>query len=111
MTEAMILNIVASDCPAELEDKFNRWYNEVHIPMLFLFKGLKKVTRYRLADESKDQAKYLALYQFESEKAITDFMTSQEFTAASEEMRETWKDGGLDIKWIAQYNPIKTWVK
>jgi len=43
MTEAMILNIVASDCPAELEDKFNRWYNEVHIPMLFLFKGLKTV--------------------------------------------------------------------
>jgi len=111
MTEAMILSIVASDCSAELEDKFNRWYNEVHIPMLFPFKGLKKVARYRLVGEGKDQVKYLALYEFESEKAIADFMNSPEFNAATEEMQETWKDGGLDIKWVAQYKPIKTWEK
>lgn len=111
MTDSIILNIVASDCSAELEDKFNRWYNEVHIPMLLRFKGLKKVSRYQLAGEIKDQAKYLAFYEFENEKAVADFTKSPELTAATDEMKETWKDGGLDIKWMAPYRPIKIWEK
>lgn len=42
---------------------------------------------------------------------MAGFMTSPELAAAAEEMKETWKDGGLDIKWMAQYKPIKTWEK
>ena len=111
MSDSIVLNIVAGDCAAEVEDKFNRWYNEVHIPMLMAYDGLKKASRYKLAGESKGQAKYLAFYEFESDKAMADFMTSPEFTPAAEEMKETWKDGGFDIKWMAQYKPIKTWEK
>lgn len=111
MADSIVLSIVASDCSPEMEDKFNKWYNEVHIPMLMKYDGLKKASRYRLAGESKDQAEYLAFYRFDNEKAAADFMTSEEFTAAADEMKETWRDGGFDIKWMAQYKPIKTWEK
>lgn len=111
MPDSTILSIVASDCAVEIEDKFNQWYNEVHIPMLMAYGGLKKASRYQMAGKNKSQAKYLALYEFESEKALADFMASPEFTTAAEEMKETWKDGGLEIKWTAQYKPIKTWEK
>ena len=111
MLDSIVLSIVASDCIPEIETKYNHWYNEVHIPMLMAYEGLKKASRYQLAGESKDQAKYLAFYEFENDNAMADFMTSPEFTAAAEEMKETWKDGGLDIKWTAQYKPIKIWDK
>ncbi len=111
MAEGMILNIIATECPAENEAKFNEWYNEVHIPLLFKFKGMKKVTRYQLVGESKDQARYLALYEYESKEAMDAFAKSPEFAAAMEEMQGTWKGGGFDIKWRASYEPIKTWER
>ena len=103
-----IVNVVATECTGD-EAKFNKWYNEVHIPLLFKFKGLKKVTRYQLMGESKDNAKYLALYGLESKEALDAFSKSPEMSAAMEEMQGTWKGGGFDIKWVAIYEPIKTW--
>ena len=40
-----IINIVATECRPEEEERFNKWYNEVHVPMLFKYKGMKRVTR------------------------------------------------------------------
>ena len=44
MTASRIVNIVGTDCPQN-EAKLDKWYNEVHVPMLFKYKGMKKVTR------------------------------------------------------------------
>jgi hypothetical protein len=104
-----VLTIVATECPADIEDKFNEWYNEVHVPMLLKYKGLKKSCRYRLMGESQGQAKYLAFYEFENEQDQAGLEKSPEFGAAIQEMQETWKDGGIDIKWSANYSLIKSW--
>ena len=40
---------------------------------------------------------------------MTDFRKSPEFAAAIQEMQETWKDGGMEIKWTADYSLIKSW--
>ena len=40
MAKARYLNIVGTECVAKDEAKFNKWYNEVHIPMLLKYKGL-----------------------------------------------------------------------
>jgi hypothetical protein len=104
-----VLTIVATECPADIEDKFNEWYNEVHVPMLLKYKGLKKSSRYRLSGESENQARYLAFYEFENEQDQANLQTSPEFAEAIQEMQETWKDGGMEIKWSANYSLIKSW--
>ena len=111
MPNLAVISIVATECSAELEDKFNEWYNEVHIPMLLKYNGLKKSSRYRLTGESQGQAKYVAFYEFNSVQDQTNFTESPEFAAAIQEMQETWKDGGIEIKWKADYNLIKSWEK
>ena len=110
MPNLTVLTIVATECPADVEDKFNEWYNEVHIPMLLKHKALKKSSRYRLAGEAPDRARYLAFYEFESEQDHKDFEASPEFAAAIQEIQETWKEG-LEIKWSANYGLIKAWEK
>jgi hypothetical protein len=110
MTKAGILSILAMECPLENDAKFNNWYNEVHIPMLFKYKGIKKMTRYQLIGDSKEVSKYLAIYEFEDKKALDDLSKSPEWKAAMEEWKETWKDERL-IKWVANYEHIKTWEK
>ncbi len=109
MSKEHYLNIVATECAAEKEEFFNKWYNEVHIPLLMKYKGIKRVRRYKSLGESKDNARYLALYEYESKEDMDNNQGSPEFTAAIAEMQETWKDGGFDIKWTAQYEPIMSW--
>lgn len=103
-----VIHMVATRCQPEDEEKFNRWYDEIHIPLLLKFKGMKKVTRYKIIYETEEYPKYLAMYKFESQKAYEEYETSPELAAAREEQRETWKERGFEVKWRVQYELIKT---
>jgi uncharacterized protein (TIGR02118 family) len=110
MAKARIVNIVATECPPEKDAAFNKWYNEVHIPLLFKYKGMKKVTRYKVIDEKSQQPKYLAIYEYDTKEAMDAQHESPEFKAAIAEMQGSWL-GKFDLKWAAGYEPIKTWEK
>jgi len=111
MAKARIVNIVGTECPQD-EAKLDKWYSEVHVPLLFKYKGIKKVTRYRLLASSRGQgAKFLAIYEFDDKEAMDAMAGSPEFKAAIDEMNETWKGGMFEIKWAASYEPIKTWER
>ena len=111
MPTKRFVNMVATQCAPEHEQEFNKWYDEVHIPMLFKFKGMTSVVRYKLSSGPADFPKYLAVYEFEDQKAFDDFSKGPEMAAARAEMNETWKGRAFEIKWRAQYEPLKTWKK
>jgi len=111
METSPVINIVATKCPPEVEEKFNNWYDEMHVPILFKNKGMKKVTRYRILKESEEYPTYLAIYEFESRQAFEAYETSPELDAGRAEMKETWKEGEFDIKWRVQYEALKVWTK
>jgi antibiotic biosynthesis monooxygenase (ABM) superfamily enzyme len=111
METGRIINIVATGCHPDDEAKFNKWYDEIHIPMLLKFDGMLGVIRYRLCGGGEGQAKYLAVYEFKNQAAMDGFQKSAELAAAREEMSETWKGRAFEIKWRAQYEPLKTWKK
>jgi antibiotic biosynthesis monooxygenase (ABM) superfamily enzyme len=79
--------IVTTKCQAKDEVKFNKWYTEVHIPMLMKYKGLKAVTRFKSAGEP---CRYTAVYEFASMQDLKGFETSPELAAAQKEMQGTW---------------------
>lgn len=111
MGKKPVLNMVATQCQPEIEDKFNKWYDEIHIPLLFKFKGMKEVTRYKILGENDDSPKYLAIYRFESREDYEKYTSSPELAAAREEMKETWQGGGFDIMWRVQCEAMKTWER
>jgi antibiotic biosynthesis monooxygenase (ABM) superfamily enzyme len=111
MAKIRIINVVATECPPEDEAKFNKWYNEVHIPMLFKYKGMKKVTRYKKMDGKSRMPKYLAVYEYDTREALDAISQSQEYKDAIAEMQETQQDLPFEIKWASGYEPIKTWEK
>ena len=103
MAAARFLNMVYTECSPELEAKFNRWYNEVHIPLLFKYPGLKKVTRYERLGDNKEQARYLAVYEYDTREDLERFPDSVEFKEATDEMQgNTFHhvfDGRKGSKW------------
>ena len=72
MENKPLLLIMAANCQLEAEAKFNKWYEEVHIPNVMKFKGLKKATRYHITIDSEEYPKYLVAYEFESKKAFEE---------------------------------------
>jgi antibiotic biosynthesis monooxygenase (ABM) superfamily enzyme len=108
---AKIINMVVSECQPEVEEEFNKWYDEIHIPMLFKYKGMTKVTRYKVLDQSGEHPSYLAVYEFEDRPTYQAYENSPEIVEARAEMKETWKEGGWEIKQRVQYEELKTWEK
>ena len=111
MATGHVFNFVATECLPDDEAKFNKWYNEVHIPMLLKFPGLLAVTRYKFIGGDAGQVKYLAVYEFKNQASFEAFEKSPELKAAKEEMGQTWKDDMFDIKYRARYETIKAWGK
>lgn len=61
---APFLLSVRLDIATEVEDEFNRWYNEEHLPNLAAVPGVACARRYRRL--SGNGTKYLALYELEN---------------------------------------------
>lgn len=108
---AQVINVVGTRCHPDDEARFNKWYDEVHIPMLLKFKGMKKVTRFKAAYEPKEYPKYLTIYEFDSKKDFEAFQNSPELAAARAEMTETWKARPFEMTWRVQFEALKTWKK
>jgi hypothetical protein len=108
---AKMINIRGMDCAKKDDVKFNKWYNEIHIPMLMKNPNMKSVTRFKRIGDDPQYPRYLAVYEFDSPESFKEYNGSPEIAAAVEEIKESWPNGGLDFIWRVQYEEIKTWKR
>ena len=106
MPSKQIINIVATQCQPVDEAKFDKWYNEVHIPMLMKSKHLKGVTRYKSISEVSKSPRYIAIYKYASIDDFNAFNKSAELAAALKEMGESWGNK-VELMSRIQYELIK----
>ena len=103
--------------PGVDEEKFNKWYDEVHIPMLLVGNYVKRVSRSKLAEkthhvanETHECPKYLTLYEFKNEDDFEAWMTCPEREAAGKDKLDTWGlEGGYEVFWATRYDAIQEW--
>ena len=87
--------VVQLDIPKELEDDFNRAYDNEHVPNLLNVSGVNACDRYRLEESSdENMARYAAVYRMDSPD-IPD----------SDEWRE-WAD--KEGEWVSKIRPNYT---
>lgn len=108
MAKQNIILLVTTSCQPEDEVEFNRWYSEFHIPSVFNCKEVKAVSRFRFVDKSLH--KYLALWEFESQKDLEKFLSSPEVSAGQRDMQKTW---GSNFQILSRdtYELIRKWEK
>ncbi len=69
------LMIVWADIPGEMEDDFNRWYNEEHLAELLSVPGVLSAARY---EATSSGPKHMAVYELESPAVVeTEAFTSR----------------------------------
>ena len=64
------------------DDEFNRWYTHIHLPDLSTAKGLVSAKRY-VNPEEDATAKYLAVYEFETEDLDESIQSLYELAGAA----------------------------
>ena len=62
------LLVVAVTVAAEVEDDWNRWYNEVHLPEIATCPGFKSAQRYVAQDPQG--RRYLSIYEIDGAQAL-----------------------------------------
>ncbi len=107
MAENPYLWLVGTRCAPELDAEFNKWYDEVHIPMVMKGGHISAMTRYKLSGEvESDQSPYLAAYEFKDVATFKTWLASDALAAARAEMKETWGDRDIGITARAFYEPV-----
>ncbi|MFC2039730.1 DUF4286 family protein [Chloroflexota bacterium] len=110
-----VILMVGINCPPKNDQRFNEWYEDEHIPSLFKYKGIKKLTRFSILEganqnyKNTEYPRYLAIYSFENEKTLRNFIESPEFIAARKEAVKEWGEEGLERYWWTYYKELRTW--
>ena len=107
MSKSKFLYQLQIKCAPGLEDEFNTWYNEVHMPLVMKGGMLKSATRYVLTDATKsDLPKYTTICEFEDRAAFEKWQASEEVAFARANTAEVM--GGKDVVWTSRafYEPM-----
>jgi heme-degrading monooxygenase HmoA len=111
MPSHKLIQVVAAESSPEKDAKFEKWYTEVHIPMLFKYEGVKEINRYRLKGNDKQCSKYMTIYEFDNENDLAAFPKSQAFTDAVADFEDKKDTVGFISRWAGVYERIKSWEK
>ena len=119
MEHNRVIHIRGISCRPEQEEEFNKWYNEIHIPDLLKFKGLRKATRYQILYPDKvsidsqngNYPKYLAVYEFDNQQDYEAYEASPELKEALKDVHETWEKDPYEGIWRVQYKFLKAWER
>src|SRR5947207_4436819 len=75
---ATVLFIVKATIPRKREAAFNRWYNYKHCPQFLRYPGAVSARRYK-AILGEDRFQYMAVYEFQNETTLREFLESAHF--------------------------------
>ena len=102
MAAKPVVFIVETEVDQENEEKFNEWFDNVHIPLLKKIPGVLRTQRYKVMGTDDDRGKYLAIYDLESEEAIKNW-EGPERKALHQNKLDVWGEKGFEIKWAGFY--------
>ncbi len=77
---ATVLFVVKATIAKDKEEAFNKWYNEVHVPMVLQFNGAVSARRYK-AILGEDKFQYMAMYEIKDEATFERLMESDHMKA------------------------------
>jgi len=83
MSKQRFIYQLTIQCSPAMEDEFNKWYNEVHIPLVMKGGMLKAVNRYKVTDAIETNvSKYLTVCEFDDRATFEKWLASDKIGRA-----------------------------
>lgn len=105
MTTSRPVFIVQLEVDADVEDEWNHWYNTVHLPeVMAASPAIRKATRYKQTGGTGTK-RYCAIYEFDDEQGLADFMASKRLAEMSAQYNVDW--GAKSSRFNHAYLPFE----
>jgi len=119
-TETSIINVVGTRPIPEVEEEYNKWYDEVHIPMVLKHPNVISVRRHQIVTKGDlpphschkhnvNYGKYLTIYRFANAESYGNYANSQVRAEVKEDTQRRWKPAQLSVIMRAPYMVCRTW--
>lgn len=106
MEHSVIMRMVGNNYSKEKEEEINLWHTLKHVPLV-LQGAATGNERFQRIGEDDIHPKYLATYNFESEKALQDYLSSPLFEEARNQVPRDWRENGhFKSVWSVNYRRI-----
>ncbi len=73
-----IMYVVQIIVPVKIEEQWNRWHNQEHIPRVLAQPGFLQVRKFRSISNDPKQAEYIVLYELQNQDAYSRYVKSDE---------------------------------
>ena len=102
------LSVVSTEPDPTIEEEWDRWYTESHVPNLLKIPGYAMAGRFRAIEHPaiakfNTGPKYLALYECEGEKAVESLRDGSNMSAAAQDefaiFRRDWLPRTRNVSW------------
>ena len=114
MEKEPVIMIIGANPPPGMEEEFDKWYIEKHIPEVLKFKGIRKATRYKIIPiEGEDLGncpRGLAWYEFDSLEYAKAWASSPDRISPRDDFN-SWVKKGTEMVWRVRYAEKKTWQR
>jgi hypothetical protein len=82
MGQMPVIDILEARYPKKDAGAIDKWYDEVHFPILFRSNKLRSIARYKVIDSSAEFVRYFIICRYDSENDFEVFKASREFREA-----------------------------
>ena len=107
-----VITVMGIKCATGLEEEFDKWYMEVHLPNILKSPACDGITHYKkLPTMEGEGPTFVTMAEFKDRQAYEKHHNSPELAAARKIIGERWTDKDYELVWRGVYEPIKSWHK
>ncbi|MFC1952304.1 hypothetical protein ACFLV8_01525 [Chloroflexota bacterium] len=100
--EPTVLHIIGTNFRPEKEEEINIWYTTHHTPLILKGPATRFERCQRIGDD-ETYPKYLAIYEFESEKVLNDYLRSPLANEVQKDAQSWRERGDITDAWSVSY--------
>ncbi len=83
-----VMYVVRISVPVKIEEQWNRWHDQEHIPHVLAQPGFLQVRKFRCISNDVNEAEYFVLYELQNQAAYSRYVKSDE----GERLRQEYLD-------------------
>ncbi len=123
MDNQRIIRVLRTVCHPDDEEKFNKWYDEVHVPQVLKHPACLAATRCKVMNSEGEFPEYITIYEFANKQAFEEYEKVRSSPEWKAELAKTWgrdpnveipagsKQRGFSVKSNINCQLLKTWRK
>jgi heme-degrading monooxygenase HmoA len=97
-----VLYMIHVKIPVKIEEQWNKWHNNEHIPMISTVPGFLQVRKFRCLSNNPQEADYFVVYELRNREAYDLYVKSEEGQRIRQHYLDAWGSRSKTVHWACE---------